>query len=197
MSKPLKIGITGNIGSGKSMLSTIFRTIGIPVYDCDTEAKKLMQKDIRTSSKIMQTFGKECYTPAGELDRRHLASIIFNDTSALQKINSIVHPRVREDFEEWSKKQSSAIVAVESAILFECGLHDSVDIAVVVYADRETCIARACRRNNATRHEVEQRLNEQIAAESLIARSDYAICNNPNTPLLPQISTMLSKIAHK
>ena len=197
MSKPLKIGITGNIGSGKSMLSTIFRTMGIPVYDCDTEAKRLMQKDVRTRSKIMETFGEECYTPAGELDRRHLASIIFNDASALQKINSIVHPRVREDFEEWSKKQSSAIVAVESAILFECGLRDSVDIAVVVYADRETCITRACRRSNATRREVEERLDEQMPAADIVAQSDYSLCNNPDTPLLPQISELLAKIGHK
>ena len=197
MSSPQKIGITGNIGSGKSMLSAILRTIGIPVYDCDTEAKRLMQSDARTRSRIMQAFGEKCYTREGTLDRKHLASIIFTDAAALQKINSIVHPRVKEDFEEWSKRQNSAAVAVESAILFECGLRDSVDIAVTVYADRETCITRACRRSNATREDIKQRLNEQIPAESLIAKSDYAICNNPDTPLLPQINALLGKITHK
>ena len=197
MSTPRKIGITGNIGSGKSILSTIFRTIGIPVYDCDTEAKRLMQKDAHTRNKIKEAFGEKCYTSNGELDRKHLASIIFTDASALQRINSIVHPRVKEDFEEWSKKQSNPSVAIESAILFECGLRDSVDIAITVYADRETCITRACRRSNATREDIEQRLNEQIPAESLIAKSDYAICNNPDTPLLPQINALLGKITHK
>ena len=197
MSTPLKIGITGNIGSGKTIVSQIFRTMGIPVYDCDTEAKRLMHSDKHIRHKITEAFGKECYTAKKILDRRHLASIIFGDTVALQKINSIVHPRVKEDFEEWSQKQHSATVAVESAILFECGLRDSVDIAIAVYADRETCIARACRRTNTTRKDVEQRLDEQISAESIIAKSDYSICNNPNTPLLPQIKELMTKVLHK
>ena len=197
MTPPLKIGLTGNIGSGKSIVSAIFRTIGIPVYDCDTEAKRLMQSDEATRSRIIETFGKECYTPAGQLNKKHLASIIFNDATALHKINSIVHPRVKEDFAEWSTKQKSNTVAVESAILFECGMRESVDIAIAIYADRETCITRACRRNNATRKEVEERLNEQQPAESIIAQSEYSICNNDNTPILPQISKLLAEIKRK
>ena len=197
MSSPQKIGITGNIGSGKSMLSAILRTIGIPVYDCDTEAKRLMQSDARTRNRIREAFGEKCYTREGTLDRKHLASIIFTDAAALQKINSIVHPRVKEDFEEWSKRQNSAAVAVESAILFECGLRDSVDITIAIHADRETCIQRACLRNATTRQEVERRLGEQMPAESIIAMSEYSICNNPDTPVLPQINKILAKIHHK
>ena len=197
MTPPLKIGLTGNIGSGKSIVSTIFRALGIPVYDCDTEAKRLMQHDELTRIRIVEAFGEEFYKPSKELNRKHIASIIFNDATALQKMNSIVHPRVKEDFAQWSEKQHSKTVAVESAILFECGLRDSVDIAVAIYADRETCIERACRRSNATRHEVEERLDEQMPAADIVAQSDYSLCNNPDTPLLPQISKLIAKIGHK
>ncbi len=197
MTPSLKIGLTGNMGSGKSVVSTIFRIMGIPVYDCDTEAKRLMQHDKITRSKIIEAFGKECYTPSKELNKKHIASIIFNDTAALQKMNNIVHPRVKEDFAQWSTRQHNKTVAIESAILFECGLRDSVDIAIAIYADRETCIERACRRSNATRQEVEERLDEQIPATDIIAQSEYSICNNPDTPLLPQISKLLTQIGYK
>ncbi len=197
MTPSLKIGITGNIGSGKSIVSTILRTLGIPVYDCDTEAKRLMQKDSTIRSRIVETFGKECYTSHEELNRKHLANIIFNDTSALQKINNIVHPRVKEDFINWSKKQKSTIVALESAILFEARLQDCVDKIVAIYADREICIQRICKRNNTTYNEALQRLDKQTSAEDIIAQSQYAICNNPDTPLLPQINTFLAVIRNK
>lgn len=193
MTLPYKIGITGNIGSGKSIVSAILRTMGIPVYDCDTEAKRLMQTDNVIRCNIVKTFGEECYTHEG-LNRKHLAGIIFNDATALQKMNSIVHPRVKEDFTSWSKKQNCPIVALESAILFEAGLQNSVDTTVAIYADRETCIQRACRRSNAPREAIEQRLDKQIAAEKIIARSEYAICNNPDTPLLPQLKSLLAQI---
>ncbi len=194
MTTPYKIGITGNIGSGKSIASAILRTIGIPVYDCDTEAKRLMLKDNFVRSKIVKTFGQECYTPNKELNKQHIANIIFNDTKALKKINSIVHPRVKEDFAIWSKKQNCQIVAMETAILFEAGMQNSVDIIVAIYSDREICIQRACRRNNALRNEIEQRIDKQIATEKIIAQSDHAICNNPDTPILPQITSLLTKI---
>lgn len=193
MSNPYKIGITGNIGSGKSVVSAILRTMGIPVYDCDTEAKRLMQEDTHIRNKIIETFDKECYTPNNELNKKHLANIIFNSTTALQKIDSIVHPRVKEDFAEWSKKQTHSIVAMESAILFEADLKESVDTIVTIHADREICIQRATRRNNTTRRQVEERLDKQISAEKLVVQSEYAICNNPDTPLLPQIVRLLTE----
>ena len=133
-------------------------------------------------------------TPNKELNKQHIANIIFNDTKALKKINSIVHPRVKEDFAIWSKKQNCQIVAMETAILFEAGMQNSVDIIVAIYSDREICIQRACRRNNALRNEIEQRIDKQIATEKIIAQSDHAICNNPDTPILPQITSLLTKI---
>ena len=196
MTTPFKIGITGNIGSGKSIVSAILRTIGIPVYDCDTEAKRLMQNDNIIRNSIIEAFGTECYIPHEGLNKKHLANIIFNDPTALQKINSIVHPRVKEDFTSWSQKQKSPIVAIESAILFEAKMQDCVDTIAAIYADRETCIQRACLRSNTTREDIEQRLDKQIPTETIIAKSQYAICNNPDTPLLPQINKLLTEI-HK
>ncbi len=197
MTTPLKIGITGNIGSGKSIVSSIFRTMGIPVYDSDTEAKRLMQNDKIIHDRIIKTFGNESYTHEKELNKRYIANIIFNDPTALQKINNIVHPRVKEDFATWSKSRNRPIVAIESAILFESGLNTTVDITIAIHADRETCIERACRRNNTTHKEIEQRLAKQTPSDKIISQSEYTIYNNHNTPLLPQIKKLITEIQNK
>jgi dephospho-CoA kinase len=194
---PLKIGLTGNIGSGKSIVAAILRTLGIPVYDCDSEAKRLMQEDLETRSNIIDKFGSDCYPDGKNLDRRHLAEIIFNNPAALQQINSIVHPRVREDFKKWSIKSGKAIVAVESAILYEAGLEKETDVTITIYADRATCISRAMRRNNSTAQQIESRLQQQMSAEEQIKKSDYYICNNCDTPLLPQIDKILKQLDEK
>ena len=194
---PLKIGLTGNIGSGKSIVSAILRTSGIPVYDCDTEAKRLMQEDPETRSSIIDKFGSRCYPDGKNLDRRYLAGIIFNNPEALQQINSIVHPRVREDFNRWSIESGKPTVAVESAILFEAGFEKETDVIITIYADRATCISRAVRRNNSTVQQVESRLQQQMSAEEQIKKSDYSICNNDDTPLLPQIDKILKQFDEK
>ena len=190
----VRIGITGGIGSGKSVVSRILQSMGIPVYDCDTEARRIMGGDPVVHDRLVEHFGEQCYSAAYGLDRKYLAGCIFGNAENLRLVNSIVHPRVKDDFLGWCSNAQVPVVAVESAILFESGFADTVDIIVCVYADREVCITRACRRSSISREDVEQRIAKQLPVSNLIEKSDYSICNNPGTPLLPQIDNLLKKV---
>lgn len=192
--KPLRLGITGCIGSGKSVVSKILRTMGIPVYDCDSEAKRVMHTNADIRRELMQNFGCECYPGGKELDRKYLAGIIFNNHEALKTINSIVHPRVKEDFEAWSLRQHCPIVAMESAIIFESGFQETVDNIIAVYAPKETCIKRAALRSGSSHDEIEKRLKNQMPPEVIIEKSDYVIYNDCNDALLPQIASLLATL---
>ena len=194
---PIRIGITGGIGSGKSILSRILRSVGVPVYDCDTEAKRVMNNNAEVRELLMEHFGRECYTQDLQLDRKHLAGCIFGNAENLRMVNSIVHPRVKDDFLQWCNKASSPVVAMESAILFESGFSGAVDFIVCVYADREVCITRACKRSSLSHQEVVKRMDGQSPADTLIEMSDYSICNNPDTPILPQFEKLIGIIGDK
>lgn len=194
---PIRIGITGGIGSGKSVLSRILHCAGVPVYDCDTEAKRIMNDNAEVRDLLVQHFGKECYTPDLQLDRKYLAGCIFGNVENLRLVNSIVHPRVKDDFLLWCNTVKSPVVAMESAILFESGFSGAVDFIVCVYADKEVCIARACKRSSLLREEVVRRIDKQSSTETIIEQSDFSICNNPDTPLLPQFEKMMGIIGDK
>lgn len=194
---PIRIGITGGIGSGKSVLSRILLCAGVPVYDCDTEAKRIMNDNAEVRKLLVQHFGKECYTPDMQLDRKYLAGCIFGNVENLRLVNSIVHPRVKDDFLLWCNTVKSPVVAMESAILFESGFSGAVDFIVCVYADKEVCIARACKRSSLSREEVVRRIDKQSSTETIIEQSDFSICNNPDTPLLPQFEKMMGIIGDK
>ena len=194
---PIRIGITGGIGSGKSVLSRILHCAGVPVYDCDTEAKRIMNDNAEVRELLVQHFGKECYTPDLQLDRKYLAGCIFGNVENLRLVNSIVHPRVKDDFLLWCNTVKSPVVAMESAILFESGFSGAVDFIVCVYADKEVCITRACKRSSLSREEVVRRIDMQSSTEKIIEQSDFSICNNPDTPLLPQFEKMMGIIGDK
>ena len=194
---PIRIGITGGIGSGKSVLSRILHCAGVPVYDCDTEAKRIMNDNAEVRDLLVQHFGKECYTPDFQLDRKYLAGCIFGNVENLRLVNSIVHPRVKDDFLLWCNTVKYPVVAMESAILFESGFSGAVDFIVCVYADKEVCITRACKRSSLSREEVVRRIDKQSSTEKIIEQSDFSICNNPDTPLLPQFEKMMGIIGDK
>ena len=192
--KQLKLGITGCIGSGKSVFSSILRTIGIPIYDCDKNAKILMQNNTIIRQEIIDAFGEECYSVKEGLNRKHLANIIFNNPTELQKINNIVHPHVKNDFKSWCTKQNTKIVGIESAILFEANFRDATDYVIAIYADMEICISRACKRSNSTRDEIVNRMKQQMSINEIIKKSDFCIYNNEDTALLPQINKLLNSL---
>lgn len=192
-SKKIKLGITGGIGSGKSYVCEIFRSMGMPVYDSDSMAKKLMNSSDKIRTAITNTWGDKIYNN-GSLDKQKLADIIFNDKNALKTINSIVHPVVTDDFEEWAKQQNSNIVINESAIIFEAGLEKYFDAIISITAPKEIRIARVLKRDNTNREQVISRINNQWHDDKIKERSDFIICNDSSAPLLPQIISIIEKI---
>lgn len=188
----IKIGITGGIGSGKSVVASLLSLHGIPVYLADTESKILTETSPVIREKLTALLGEELYTPEGLLDKKLLASHIFNDPECLKKVNAIIHPEVKRHFTEWAKRQSAGLCAIESAILFESGFNHTVDKSLMVYAPLELRIERALKRDNASRKEVVSRIQNQLPDETKMEMSDYVIHNDDRRALLPQVDRFLA-----
>ena len=173
----MRVGVTGGIGSGKSTVCELFAQQGVAVYDCDSEAKRLMAEDEAVRSAIVEAFGEEAYA-GGELNRQFLAEKVFGSEEQLSKLNAIVHPAVREDFARWCADHSSeAYVMMESAILFDAGFESEVDLMLAVLAPRELRVMRVCNRNGMTPEQVEQRIAHQMSDDELHARANYTMVN--------------------
>ena len=194
MSKLVKLAITGGIGSGKSVVARMLSILGVPVYDCDSNAKRLMVSDAYIVSELKRMFGEECYEDDGTLNRQYVASCIFTDKQNIKRVNSLVHPVVKRDFESWAEKQNSNLVAVETVILYESGIIESVDKVLVVWADRETAIERTVRRSGMNRSQVENRLDNQMSTDDLLLMSDYSLYNDGDEPLLPQVVALVEQL---
>src|ERR1035437_8761902 len=178
----LKIGITGGIGCGKTTVCKVFELLGIPVYYADDEAKKLLDFDENVKKNILQTFGISILNDTGIIDRKKLASFVFNDKEKLEKLNSIVHPAVNDHFVNWLKKYSSQkYILKEAAILFESGAYKLVDKVIAVIAPIELKI---------NREQVMQRMSNQMKDEEIIKRSQFFIHNDEQQLLIPQIISL-------
>ncbi|RUT79219.1 dephospho-CoA kinase [Ancylomarina longa] len=183
----LKVGLTGGIGTGKSLIAKIFTLLDIPVYIADLKAKKLMNTNSDIREQLIQHFGIQVFDSDSNLDRGYLAKIIFNQPEALQKVNEIVHPVVRADFASWCLKYSKyPYVIQESAILFDTGLYKIFDKIITVTADKEIRIKRIIKRDLTTRELVEERMKNQLEESIKIEKSDYVIFNNLEL-VLPQV----------
>jgi dephospho-CoA kinase len=187
MNKPLSIGLTGGIGSGKSLVADFFKLLGIPVYISDLEAKKLMQTNSLVRENLIEAFGELVYSDSGELNRSELAKIIFNNADALKKVNSIVHPQVRLHYKAWlSEHAGVSYVIQESAILFDTGLYKNFDKIITVTADKEIRLNRVVERDSCSRESVLERMSKQISEQDKIEKSDFVIYNNTEL-VIPQI----------
>lgn len=185
--RPVKIGVTGGIGSGKSTVCRMFAMLGVPVYDSDERAKWLMAHDGVLIERIKEAFGPEAYA-GGEPDRAFLASRVFGDKAALAKLNSLVHPAVMCDFDDWTARQSgSPYVILESAIIFEAGLKDRLDSVVVVSAPAELRLKRVEVRDNTCRTKVEARMANQMGDEERELLADYVIRNDERELVWEQV----------
>jgi len=170
------IGLTGGIGSGKTMVANYMKSLGVPVYIADEEARNIMETDdiIKT---VTREFGNEILKN-GTINRERLAQIVFNDTEKLQKLNAIIHPAVKKHFEAWLQNHHNfPFVIKEAAILFESASYKYCDAIITVTAPLETRIQRVIERDKTNRESILQRINNQWTDEQRIAKSNYVIHN--------------------
>lgn len=171
-----KVGITGGIGSGKSTLCGMLAERGVAVYDADSRAKRLMTESEPLRRALVEAFGEETFNAEG-LNRAYLAERVFHDAEQLRRLNGIVHPAVIADFEVWAEAQQGSYVVFESAILFEAGLEDRVDVAVAVMAPEALRVERVMARDGGTREQVLARIRNQMSDNERSDRAKYSLVN--------------------
>ena len=171
-----KVGITGGIGSGKSLVAQMLQDRGVAIYFSDARAKEIMSSDESVRRSLIERFGEQTFTE-GELNRAYLAERVFASAEELAALNAIVHPAVMTDFERWAEAQSGDYVVLESAILFESGFDAAVDMTVAIMAPEELRIERVMARDGVTKEQVEERMRNQLSDEERCSRSKYAIVN--------------------
>lgn len=184
----LKIGITGNIGGGKTTVSKIFEVLEIPVFYADDAAKKVMIEDIILVDAIKSAFGNEAYFNDGSLNRKHIASIVFNDEAELVKLNSIVHPAVFRAFDAWvAQIKNAPYVMKEAALLFESTSYKMCDYSIMVTAPLELRIERVLKRDGLTCTEIESRNAKQFSEEKKTQLADFVVRNDDTELVIPQV----------
>ncbi len=189
MHQPVQIGITGGIGSGKSLICQIFHVLGVPVYDADSRAKKLMTTDGILIDQIKKEFGSLSYDEQGVLNREWLGKTVFNQPDKLTKLNSLVHPRVAWDYSQWIQEQSGAKYCLkEAALLFEAGSYQLLDKIIAVTAPDELRIKRVLQRDaHRSMADVERIIKNQMPQEEKIKRADFIIENDESELIIPHV----------
>lgn len=184
----IKIGLTGGIGSGKSVVSHLLKTMGIPVYIADDESKRITVTDNLIKQQLINLLGEDVYIN-GVLNKNLLAAYIFSDAEHAKIVNEIIHPRVKEDFVKWVAKNSNyPVVAIESAILIEAGFTDEVDIVAMVYAPMDLRLQRlALRDSSSSKEQILKRIQSQMDDDKKRTLADFVIVNDEQIPLIPQV----------
>lgn len=184
-----KVGITGNIGSGKSTVSKVFELLSVPVFYADDHAKSVMIQDAELIAGVKAAFGDESYFADGSLNRKHIGGIVFNNEAELQKLNALVHPATFRAFDNWLAQQRADVpyVMKEAAILFESGSYKMCDRSLMVSAPLELRIQRILKRDNITRAEAENRNAKQFSEEKKISLANDLIVNDNTQLVIPQV----------
>ena len=188
-----RIGITGGIGSGKSVVSRLLRIMGYSVYDTDSEAKRLMESSLEVVQKLSECFGRDIYHN-GRLNRGLLSSRVFGKSDKIVLLNSIVHPVVRFDFYRWSESLNEEICVVESAILYESRFDELVDEVWTVTAPEELRISRVRQRSGLTEEEVKKRMAAQLSEEEKQRRAVHIIWNDGNVSVIHRVLSLLKSL---
>jgi len=190
------IGLTGGIGTGKTLVAEYFKSLGIPVYIADEEARQLMTSD-NIIKALSNEFGKEILEN-GILNREKLAQLVFNNPKKLQKLNSIVHPEVKKHFDNWVEKHKNyPFIVKEAAILFESGSYKYCDTIITVTAPLETRLQRVMKRDKTDRESVLKRIENQWTDEQRIAKSNYVIHNLSVESTKKQVDEILKKLKNQ
>jgi len=188
------VGITGGIGSGKSFVCTILEKMGYSVYYSDDRAKFLMDSDPRIHKELNLMIGDKAYSE-DRLNRELVSNKIFNDPELRQKINKLIHPIVREDFDQWKRSfKDEKFIFNEAAILFETGAYLNYDAVILVHAPLELKMKRIKKRDGSSEEEVLKKMKSQWSDEQKMKLTPYRILNDGNNPLTDVISDLLKKI---
>lgn len=186
-SKKKIIAIAGGIGSGKSVVSDIIRIMGFDVYDCDAEAKRLMNTSEAIKNDLVSAFGADAITEQGEINRPYISSVVFGNQIALNKINSIVHSRVKDDILDKMNRSENDILFVETAILMQSNLLDIINGALLVTAPKEVRVERVMKRNGIAREDVLKRIEAQEGQDYSKISNLKVIENDGIEAVLPQV----------
>ena len=191
--KPLLVGLTGGIGSGKTTVAKIFKSLGVPIFNSDVEAKNILNTDVKVIQQVVAEFG-EIYSD-GKLNTKKMAELVFNNPTALEKLNKIIHPKVAVSFIEWVKKNNSAPALIkEAAILIESGAYKELDKIILVTAPEEIRIQRVINRDNVSAEKVESRMKAQLLDEEKKEFADFTITNDEVQLLIPQVLEVSKKL---
>jgi len=194
---PTRIGITGGIGSGKSVVAHILQSLDIPVFDCDAESKRLTAVHPVIRQQLIDLVGPEVFTVNSQLNKQLLANYLFASAEHVQQVNAIIHPVLKDYFRQWVPAQNAPMVAIESAILFEAGYDDVVDTVIMVSAPLEVRIARAMQRDGSTREAVEERIRQQMDDKEKCRLSQFVIVNDGEVPVIPQVLEIINTLSQK
>ena len=188
------IGLTGGIGSGKTIVAKLFETMGCIIYNSDERAKELyFNKEIK--QQVITLVGKEAYINDFELNKAFIAQVIFSDKAKLQRLNAIIHPAVKQDFNSVVKQYSSeTLIIKETALLFEENISNEVDTSILVTAPVELKIERVMKRNHLSKEEVEKRMLAQWTDEHKIPLATYVITNDGEKALIPQVLAIIHQL---
>lgn len=189
----LKVGLTGGIGSGKTTVAKIFEVLGIPVYKADTEAKRLMQEDPALRESIALHFGNACFT-GGQLNRKLLADIVFNDVEKLTLLNSLVHPATIKDGIHWMDQQQAPYAIKESALIFESNNQDVFDFIIGVSAPLSLRMARSSKRDQTSQQKTTERMQHQMEESVKMQRCHTLLVNDNQVLLVPQVLALHKKL---
>jgi dephospho-CoA kinase len=196
----LKVGITGGIGSGKSTVSQLFQLLGVPVYNADENAKRLMNESPLIREKLLALFGPDSYN-GQNLNRTFISKLVFNDAEKLAQLNAVVHPIVIQDGNDWLNRRTEPIVMKEAAIFFETGSGEGLDYIIGVYAPQALRIQRSMNRDGVSREDVLQRMSKQIDEELKMKLCDFVLLNDELHMLTPQVldlhKLLLEKVLQK
>ena len=194
---PLRVGLTGGIGTGKSTVAQIFKLLGVPVYDADSMAKRLMEEDEDLITAIKAEFGDNSYSD-GKLNRQFLAEKVFNNEDLLKKLNAIVHPFVGVHFSNWVIQFSDQYIIKEAALLFETGSFHELDFVILLQSPLETRIERIKNRDpERSSEQILSIIERQIPVEEAIGLADFIINNDESHMLIPQVLQLQKKLVKK
>lgn len=190
-----KIGLTGGIGSGKSIVAKVFKELfNIPVYNADKRAKELMQSNINLKNELTALLGNKAYLSDNSLNRQYIANKIFTNNLLLEKVNSLVHREVGIDFNDWTHTQITPYIIHEAAILIESGYHIKMDRIISVSASEQIRIERVQKRDNLSSEQILQRIKTQITDSEREKASQFVIINDGKTSIIDQVRSIHKKI---